>query len=184
MVIAALAALAGCGSDIEEAHKAVAALLQNPSTAKFTNVRPLAHGNVCGQVRGKDATGNYTGYQSYVAIKAEDGYHAIIDTDGNNQAVRTVCGSPPPAEPAEPASAAASNGWEVRIADSAMGALSDMTSRLLERGFVANVATRNGKTEVYLGPFSTQAEAEAKKAELMASQGIESAVVPHPAEPK
>ncbi|PVZ13813.1 MULTISPECIES: SPOR domain-containing protein [unclassified Pseudomonas] len=180
MVAAALLALAGCDNDVTQAHKAVAAQLENPSTAKFANVRPLAQGNVCGQVRGKDAAGNYTPYVSYVAIKAEDGYHAILDPRGDNEAVRTICGSPAP----EQAEADAGNGWEVRIADNAMGALSDMTSRLIEKGFVANVATRNGKTEVYLGPFATQAEAQAKKAELMASQGIEAFVVPHPADAK
>lgn len=181
MVIAALAAVAGCGSDIEEAHKAVAAQLQNPSSAKFTTPRVLPHGNVCGQVRSKDASGNYTGYQSFAAIKAEDGYHAILDTDGHNPQVKTLCGS---ATPEAGQAADNGNGWEVLIAANAMGALSDMTSRLLEKGFFANVAQRNGKTEVYLGPFSTQAEAQAKQAELMSTQGIEAAVVPHPAEPK
>ncbi|MFF7709426.1 SPOR domain-containing protein [Pseudomonas sp. NPDC007930] len=178
MVIAAAAlALAGCGSDVEEAHKAVAAQLQNPAAARFTTPRTLAHGNVCGQVREKGGNGQYGPYRSFAAIKAEDGYHAIIDTDGNNPAVRTICGAPE----AQSVAVDNGNGWEVRIAPNAMGALTDMTARLVEHGFMANVASRDGKTEVYLGPFPTQAEAEQKKAELMASQGIEADVVPHPA---
>lgn len=182
LTVAGFLALAGCGSAVEEGHKAVAAQLENPGSAKFTNVRTTPNGNVCGQVKGKDATGNYGGYRSYVAIKTDNGYQAVIDRDGNNIVVRAACGAPlaqtenPVATPVD-----AAQGWDVVIADNGRGAVTDMMSRLVEHGFVGSVATQNGKPRIYLGPFANRAEAEATRDKLMASQGIESGVEPHPA---
>lgn len=177
--VAAMMLMAGCGSDVSTSSKAVSQLLENPASAKYANVRVTPQGNVCGQVKSKDASGKFGGYQSYVALKTADGFSAILDKDGNNAQVRAACGPslPPPSEAV--ADAAAS--WEVQIVQgSNMGALSDMTSRLVEHGFMASIAKRDGVTQVYLGPFADKAEAEGKRAELMASQGIESVVVAHP----
>jgi SPOR domain len=182
LTVAGFLALAGCGSAVEEGHKAVAAQLENPASAKFTNVRTTPNGNVCGQVKGKDAAGNYGGYQSYVAIKTDNGYQAVIDRDGSNMVVRAACGAPlaqtenPTGTPGE-----AAHGWDVVIDDSSRGAVTDMMSRLVEHGFVASVASQDGKPRIYLGPFASRAEAEATRDKLMASQGIESGVQPHPA---
>lgn len=184
MVVGAVLMLAGCGSAVEESAKAVLLHLDNPKTARFTNVRTTTRGDVCGQVRQKDASGKFEGYRNYAAIKTEDGFTAIIDEDGNNPKVREVCGEGQEvaADDATPAPATAANGWDVQVVEGAnMGALSDMTSRLIENGFVASVAQRDGKQVVYLGPFHTQAEAEQKRAQLLASQGIKSVVVEHPA---
>ncbi|EIK93286.1 sporulation domain-containing protein [Pseudomonas sp. M47T1] len=185
MVVGAVLMLAGCGSAVEESAKAVLLHLDNPKTARFTNVRTTDKGDVCGQVRQKDASGKFEGYRNYAAIKTEDGFKAVIDEDGNNAKVREVCGEGQEvsAEDAAPAAAAtAAHGWEVQIVDGAnMGALSDMTSRLIENGFVASVAQRDGKQLVYLGPFQSKEEAEQKRAQLLASQGIKSVVVEHQA---
>lgn len=177
----AFLALAGCGSAVEEGHKAVAAQLQNPASAKFTNVRTTPNGNVCGQVKGKDAAGNYGGYQSYVAIKTEQGYQAVIDRDGSNIVVRAACGAPQMQNEGAATAVEVAHGWDVVIADNSVGAVTDMMSRLVEHGFVASVANQEGKPRVYLGPFANRAEAEATRDKLMASQGIESGVQPHPA---
>ncbi|MBA1243445.1 SPOR domain-containing protein [Pseudomonas japonica] len=182
MGVALVLSLAGCGSAVEEAHKAVAAQLENPASAKFTNVRTTPQGNVCGQVKGKDASGNYSGFQSYAAIRTEQGYQAIIDRDGSNVVVRAACGEPvTQAQAPAPATVDSTTGWDVRIADNNPGALSDMTSRLVEHGFMANVVNQNGKPRIFLGPFTSREEAEATRDKLMAGQGIESQVEPHPA---
>jgi len=176
--VAAMVLMAGCGSDVSTSSKAVSQLLENPGTAKYANVRTTPQGNVCGQVKSKDSSGNYGGYQSYVALKTADGFTAILDKDGNNAQVQAACG---PALPQPVEAAVATSGWEVQIVQgSNMGALSDMTSRLVEHGFMASIAQRDGVTQVYLGPFADKAEAERKKAELMSGQGIEAVVVPHP----
>jgi hypothetical protein len=179
MGVAVLLALAGCGSAVEQAHKAVAAQLENPSSAKFTNVRTTPQGNVCGQVKGKGTDGNYGGYQSYAAIKTDSGYQAVLDRDGANVVVRAACGSPI-AEPSAESAAESAKGWDVRIADSNPGALSDMAARLVEHGFVANIVTQDGKPRIFLGPFATREEAQATRERLMSGQGIESMVEPHP----
>jgi hypothetical protein len=179
--VAAMVLMAGCGSDVSTSSKAVSQLLENPATARYTNVRVTPEGNVCGQVKSKDASGNFGGFQSYVALKTADGFKAILDKDGNNAEVQAACGPSLPPAPAVAASGATA-GWEVQIVQgSNMGALSDMTSRLVEHGFMASIAQRDGVTQVYLGPFADKAEADAKRAELMASQGIESVVVAHQA---
>jgi hypothetical protein len=182
--VAAMMLMAGCGSDVSTSSKAVSQLLENPASAKYTNVRVTPEGNVCGQVKGKDASGNFGGFQSYVALKTADGFKAILDKDGNNAEVQAACGPSLPPAPAAAATAGAAAGWEVQIVQgSNMGALSDMTSRLVEHGFMASIAQRDGVTQVYLGPFADKAEADAKRAELMSSQGIESVVVAHQAGP-
>ncbi len=184
MVVGAVLMLAGCGSAVEESAKAVLLHLDNPKTARFTNVRTTPKGDVCGQVRQKDASGKFEGYRNYAAIKTEDGFTAVIDEDGNNPKVRAVCGEGQEVagSDAAPAAVTSASGWEVQVVDGAnMGALSDMTSRLIENGFVASVTQRDGKQLVYLGPFQTKEEAEQKRAQLLASQGIKSVVVEHQA---
>lgn len=177
--VAAMVLMTGCGSDVSTSSKAVSQLLENPASAKYANVRVTPQGNVCGQVKTKDASGKFGGYRSYVALKSAEGFTAILDTDGNNAEVRAACG-PSLALAGETATTSATAGWEVQIVQgSNMGALSDMTSRLVEHGFMASIAQRDGVTQVYLGPFADKAEAEGKRAELMASQGIESVVVAH-----
>jgi len=60
-----------------------------------------------------------------------------------------------------------------------MGALTDMTARLIEKGIPSSVDYRNGKPVVLLGPFPTKEEAEARKAEVMAKLGTDSVVIQH-----
>ncbi|WP_166360223.1 SPOR domain-containing protein [Pseudomonas akapageensis] len=179
-VVMAVLALTGCGSDVEVAHKAVADKLQNPKSAKFTNVRTTDQGNICGQVKSKDASGVYGGYQSYAAIKNDGQFKVVFDPDGTNAEVRTLCGAGPISGEEHAAADQAAASWDVQIVSgSNMGALTDMTARLVEHGFVPVVVTRDGKPLVLIGPFTSKAEADDKKAQLMASQGIESVVVKH-----
>ncbi|MNP36997.1 Sporulation related domain protein [compost metagenome] len=180
-VVMAVLALTGCGSDVEVAHKAVADKLENPKTAKFTNVRTTDQGNICGQVKSKNAAGMYGGYQSYAAIKTDGQFKIVFDPDGSNAEVRSLCGAGPAVAREHDPAAQANGSWDVQIVSgSNMGALTDMTARLVEHGFIPTVETRDGVQQVLIGPFASKAEAEEKKAQLMASQGIESVVVKHP----
>ena len=184
MVVGAVLMLAGCGSGVEESAKAVLLHLDNPKTARFTNVRTTSKGDVCGQVRQKNSAGQFEGYRNYAAIKTAEGFNAIIDEDGNNPKVREVCGEGQEVAHADndTGAVAAAHGWEVQIVDGAnMGALSDMTARLIENGFVASVVQRDGEQMVYLGPFQSKEAAEQKRAQLLASQGIKSVVAEHQA---
>jgi SPOR domain len=184
-VVLAVLALAGCENEVEGVHKQVAEHLHNPKTAKFGNVRIDTKGTICGQVRGKDDAGQYEAYRSYVAIKGGDGqYEIIVDDGGNNLRIREYCGGADLQRRAEAlADQPAPEGWDVEVIQGAnMGALSDMTARLIEKGIPSSVEYRDGKPVVLMGPFPSKAEAEARKAEVMAKLGTDSIVIQHGAQ--
>ncbi|MEN5300664.1 SPOR domain-containing protein [Pseudomonas sp. TWI628] len=184
-VVLAVLALAGCENEVEGVHKQVAEHLHNPKTAKFGNVRIDTKGTLCGQVRGKDDAGQYEAYRSYVAIKGADGqYEIIVDDGGNNLRIREYCGGADLQRRAEAlADQPAPEGWDVEVIQGAnMGALTDMTARLIEKGIPSSVEYRDGKPVVLMGPFPSKAEADARKAEVMAKLGTDSIVIQHGAQ--
>ena len=58
--------------------------------------------------------------------------------------------------------------WDVHVGppDHKLQAITDLTAWLLEHGFNFYIAKVDGKDEVFLGPFASKAEAEAKQALL------------------
>ena len=62
----------------------------------------------------------------------------------------------------------AARDWDVRVGppDHKLQAITDLTAWLLEHGFNFYIVKVDGKDEVFLGPFATKAEAEAKQALL------------------
>ncbi|WP_313739734.1 SPOR domain-containing protein [Pseudomonas sp.] len=180
-VVMAAMALVGCDNEVEGVHKQVAEHLSNPKTAKFANVRIDTQGTICGQFRGKDDQGQYEAYRSYVAIKQDGQYRIIVDDSGNNLQIREVCGGAQLQRRAEAvADQPAPDGWDVEVVQGAnMGAVSDMTARLLEKSIPSSVEYREGKPVVLMGPFPSKAEAEARKADVMARLGTDSVVIQH-----
>jgi len=180
-VVMAVLALAGCNNEVEGEHNQVAQHLSNPKTAKFANVRFDTAGSICGQVRGKDSAGQYEAYRSYVAIKRDGQYEILIDDTGNNMRIREICGGADLQRRAdELAGQPAPEGWDVEVIQGPnMGALTDMTARLIEKGIPSWVEYREGKPVVLVGPYPTRAEAEARKAEVMAKLGTDSVVIQH-----
>ena len=180
-VVMAVLALAGCENEVEGVHKQVAEHLGNPSKAKFANVRIDTQGTICGQVRDKDAQGQYTPYRSYVAIKREGGYDIIVDETGNDLRIRESCGGAALQRRADAlADQPAPDGWDVEVVQGAnMGALTDITARLLEKGIPSSVEYRDNKPVVLMGPFATKAEAQARKDDVMARLGTDSIVIQH-----
>lgn len=61
--------LAGCGE--QAARESVGIAVGDPNGAKFQNVTHN-DGNVCGEVNGRDARGNYPGYTRFVHNEAAD----------------------------------------------------------------------------------------------------------------
>ncbi|MDR2306836.1 MAG: SPOR domain-containing protein [Paucimonas sp.] len=183
-VVMAVLALAGCDNEVEGVHKQVAEHLSNPKTAKFANVRFDTQGSICGQVRGKDDAGQYEPFRSYAAIKHGDQYEVLIDETGNNLRIREVCGGADLQRRAEAlADQPAPQGWDVEVIQGPnMGALTDMTARLIEKGIPSSVEYREGKPVVLMGPFPSKAEADARKAEVMAKLGTDSIVIQHGAQ--
>ncbi|WP_422422203.1 SPOR domain-containing protein [Pseudomonas sp. GZD-222] len=182
MVMAVLA-LAGCENAVEGVHKQIAEQLPNPKTAKFGNVRIDKQGTICGQVRSKDDAGTFLPYRSYVAFKQGESYDIVLADKGSNLRIREACGGAELQRSAEAAAdKPAPEGWDVEIVQGAnMGALSDMTARLIEKQIPSSVVYRDGKPVVLLGPFPSKAEAEARQADVMARLGTDSIVIQHDA---
>lgn len=67
--VVAVLALASCSPSVEEAAKAkAAALLRDPSSAQFRNVKAGSM-FVCGEINGKNGFGAYTGFVRFHATK-------------------------------------------------------------------------------------------------------------------
>lgn len=67
---------------------------------------------------------------------------------------------------AQPVSEVVTVQWDVLVGSDLPQAVSDMTGWLIEHGIISRVSVQDGKPLILIGPFNTQAEAEAKKAEL------------------
>lgn len=67
---------------------------------------------------------------------------------------------------ARPVSEVATAQWDVLVGSDLPQAVSDMTGWLIEHGIISRVSVQDGKPLILIGPFNSQAEAEAKKAEL------------------
>lgn len=67
----------------------------------------------------------------------------------------------------QPVQASTAPQWDVWVGSELPLAVSDLTGWLIEHGVMSNVVTVEGKKRVLLGPFASQAEAEAKKTEVV-----------------
>lgn len=90
---------------------------------------------------------------------------------------------------AAPAAAAAPQ-WDLEVRGETPQAVSDLSGWLIEHAFVPTVVKDgSGKTRILIGPFNSQADAEARKAQVDAAlvkakkQNIESVVIEHPLTP-
>ncbi|AZE48005.1 hypothetical protein C4K04_2331 [Pseudomonas chlororaphis] len=72
-----------------------------------------------------------------------------------------------PVVQAQPPQAATKPQWDVLVAGTLPQATSDLAGWLIEHGIISYVVVEDGKDRVLIGPFDSQAEAEAKKAELV-----------------
>ncbi|VEF10308.1 lipoprotein [Pseudomonas fluorescens] len=80
--------------------------------------------------------------------------------------------------------------WDLEVRGETPQAVSDLSGWLIEHAFVPTVVRdSDGKTRILIGPFNTQAEAEARKVQVDAAlvkakkQNIESVVIEHPIKP-
>lgn len=96
---------------------------------------------------------------------------------------------PKTAVAAAPAAASAPQ-WDVEVRGETPQAVSDLSGWLIEHAFVPTVIKdSSGKTRILIGPFNSQAEAEARKVQMDAAlvkakkQNIESVIVEHPLAP-
>jgi len=86
--------------------------------------------------------------------------------------------------------AAAAPQWDLEVRGETPQAVSDLSGWLIEHAFVPTVVKDgSGKTRILIGPFNSQADAEARKVQVDAAlvkakkQNIESVVIEHPLTP-
>lgn len=96
----------------------------------------------------------------------------------------------PEAKVAAALAAAAAPQWDLEVRGETPQAVSDLSGWLIEHAFVPTVVKDgNGKTRILIGPFHSQADAEARKVQVDAAlvkakkQNIESVVIEHPLTP-
>ncbi|PKA76748.1 hypothetical protein ATI14_3747 [Pseudomonas tolaasii NCPPB 2192] len=87
---------------------------------------------------------------------------------GEGKSVDTPRAKPSVTESQPQTGAIAAQEWDVWVGppDHKLQAITDLTAWLLEHGFNFYIARIDGKDEVFLGPFASKAEAEAKQALL------------------
>ncbi|VVO13094.1 SPOR domain-containing protein [Pseudomonas fluorescens] len=104
--------------------------------------------------------------------------------EGTNVEHKVASSSAPAAQ--TPATEAAPQ-WDVEVKGDTLLAVSDLTGWLLEHGFVSNVIRDGATQRIFIGPFSSRAEAEARQVQLTESlvrakkRNIVSVVVEHQA---
>lgn len=86
--------------------------------------------------------------------------------------------------------AASSAQWDLEVRGETPQAVSDLSGWLIEHAFVPTVIKdSSGKTRILIGPFNSQADAQARKVEVDAAlvkakkQNVESVIVEHPLAP-
>ncbi|MET3455723.1 SPOR domain-containing protein [Pseudomonas kilonensis] len=98
---------------------------------------------------------------------------------------RDVEAPKPNAATSAPAVAAAPQ-WAVEVRGQTPQAVSDLAGWLIEHSFMSNVVRENGKERVLVGPFTSEAEAQAKQEQVTAAlvrakkRNIETLVVDYP----
>jgi len=98
--------------------------------------------------------------------------------------------APKPETKVATAPAAAAPQWDLEVRGETPQAVSDLSGWLIEHAFVPTVVKDgSGKTRILIGPFNSQAAAEARKVQVDAAlvkakkQNIESVVIEHPLTP-
>lgn len=192
--------LVGCGNGeheaISQAQKAVANMLKDPDSAKFSNVHfrrvetsvdSQGDGYVCGYVNGKNAFGAYAGAVRFVA-KAEISKSGaiIVDAqvdDGNSRVVPgrietpfemiywnpgCVAGYQPSQYVAEATQAVKDKiKWAVQLARLSSKVKADEVKGKVESiGISVYITTIDGMNIVFAGPFEDRELAESKSDEI------------------
>lgn len=70
--IATILILSGCASEADNAYEAFRQTMFDPEAARFRNFEQVGS-TACFEVNGRNRFGGYTGYQTVLAIKTENG---------------------------------------------------------------------------------------------------------------
>ncbi|MGC5700479.1 SPOR domain-containing protein [Pseudomonas sp. NFXW11] len=111
---------------------------------------------------------------------------AVLALAGCGEGKRAEAGKSAAVTQVQPAQATTAAQWDVLVGSELPQAVSDLTGWLIEHGVISRVVTLDGKQRVLVGPFASQAEADAKKAEVIEKlakakmRNIDVTVIQHP----
>jgi hypothetical protein len=184
LVVGLAFAVAGCGgSDIEKARTAVAERLKDPDSAKFRNERKVSDGGVCGEVKGKNGFGAYSGFTPFFAMKKPDGFDVIIDSTLSDPFASKVCGytitiAGTQINQSQQTQEIPGIPWAVQVASvSSEETAEKLIQELHASGWKPYTTRRDGKSRVFLGPFSTRSEANALMDDLASKKALKGFVL-------
>ena len=70
LIVAVSSLLGGCSVGEEgRVKKEVKAMLNDPNSAEFRNIKIFENGNYCGEVNAKNKMGGYVGFQSFFMVE-------------------------------------------------------------------------------------------------------------------
>ncbi|KAB0504903.1 penicillin-binding protein activator LpoB [Pseudomonas moorei] len=110
---------------------------------------------------------------------------AVLALAGCGEGKNVDAPKPAPATVAAPAQASGPQ-WDLEVRGETPQAVSDLSGWLIEHNFMSSVVKENGKVRILMGPYDSQAEAEAKRAEVDAAivrakqQNVEVLVIERP----
>ncbi|BFT62393.1 hypothetical protein PMm318_A31520 [Pseudomonas moorei] len=93
---------------------------------------------------------------------------AVLALAGCGEGKNVDAPKPAPATVAAPAQASGPQ-WDLEVRGETPQAVSDLSGWLIEHNFMSSVVKENGKVRILMGPYGSQAEAEAKRAEVVAA---------------
>ena len=181
LAITALAlAVTGCGGDIDRARTSVASHLKDPDSAKFRNERQVSDVAVCGEENGKNMFGAYSGFSQFLAMKRPGGFDVTIDPDMTDRFAGSVCGyakagaeAKTEVKASQPVVEIPGVRWSVQLASVSSEDKAEAISRdLAGSGWKPYTTRRDGKSRIFVGPFSTRAEANAQMDDLARKKAL------------
>lgn len=67
------------------------ARLKDPESARFQNIRPVARGEICGQVNAKNAFGGYVGFQHFWLKDIEAPRPTLLIDSADTKLAGVIC---------------------------------------------------------------------------------------------
>jgi cell division septation protein DedD len=124
--------------------------------------------------------GAYSGFAQFLAMKRPGGFDVIIDPDMTDRFAGSVCGYAKAETEAktkikapQPAVEIPGVRWSVQLASVSNEETAEAISRdLASSGWTPYTTRRDGKSRVFVGPFSTRAEANSKMDELARKRAL------------
>jgi hypothetical protein len=209
VVASAVLVLTGCGTPeqnaIWTAEKAVASMLKDPDSAKFSDSffnksnddGAYTSGHVCGHVNGKNSFGAYAGSKRFVVKTffgngVLDVSNPVIDDGRQDYAIGTretifekvywnpscVPGYKDESSTTQVSDRSSGIEWAVQVAsESSIKEAESIREKILGQGFPAYILSLNGMHRIFSGPYKNRQEAFDVMSKISAEFGLKGFVL-------